>query len=92
MIHKLEGHNQWIGSVTFSPDGSRLLSASMDGDIRLWDVQTGEQVLALLLDGAPYKHPAECFVAFTRDGTRIIGKASGTRIKIWDTVQLKTRN
>ena len=32
----LSDHRQWISGLTFSPDGSSLLSISTDGTIRLW--------------------------------------------------------
>jgi WD40 repeat protein len=31
-----------VGDVTFAPDGQTLAAASRDGDIRLWDVASGE--------------------------------------------------
>ncbi|KAL7755633.1 hypothetical protein ACKLNR_014160 [Fusarium oxysporum f. sp. zingiberi] len=37
----LEGHSNWVHSVTFSPDGQRLASASSDDTVKIWDVTTG---------------------------------------------------
>lgn len=38
----LEGHERAIGSLNFSQDSSKLVSASWDGRINIWDVNTGE--------------------------------------------------
>ena len=33
----LEGFVHWITSVTFSPDGKKIIASSLDGTIRIWD-------------------------------------------------------
>jgi WD40 repeat protein len=40
----LEGHNDEVNSVSFSPDGRRLVSAGRDHDVIVWDVATGRKV------------------------------------------------
>ena len=40
-IAVFSGHNGWVRSLTFSPDGTLLVSGSDDGTIKLWDMQTG---------------------------------------------------
>lgn len=39
-----DGHRIQIAELTFSPDGSVLLSAGADGSARLWSAATGKQV------------------------------------------------
>jgi WD40 repeat protein len=46
----LDGHTDTIGAVAFTPDGTRLISASEDRTLRLWDVARGEQIGAWELD------------------------------------------
>ncbi|CCA77002.1 hypothetical protein PIIN_10987 [Serendipita indica DSM 11827] len=40
----LRGHSSWVNAVAFSPDGSRIVSGSLDQTIRLWDAKTGEPI------------------------------------------------
>src|SRR5206468_2461103 len=47
-LRELKGHADWVTSVTFSPDGRRLLTGSRDGTTCLWDVATGEELARLL--------------------------------------------
>lgn len=53
----LLGHSQAIVSATwlelYSPDVALVLTSSLDGSVRVWDVLTSKLVLASFLDGVP---------------------------------------
>ncbi len=62
----LEGHADRVTGAAFSPDGSRLATASHDGELRIWSVGAGE--VSRILE-AP---PGETEVAFSSDGSRLL--------------------
>lgn len=65
-------------SIRFSPDDDRLLSGSMDGTVRLWDVATGQELCKL----HGHEKGVMC-VAFSPDGrTAVSGSADGTA-RLW---------
>jgi len=36
------GHRDWVGVISWSPDSRLLASGAKDGDIRLWEPETGK--------------------------------------------------
>lgn len=40
----LAGHTESVNACAFSPDGSRVVSASYDNTLKLWDAQTGAEL------------------------------------------------
>ncbi|THU96629.1 hypothetical protein K435DRAFT_664054, partial [Dendrothele bispora CBS 962.96] len=46
----LQGHENWVTSVAFSADGTRIVSGSRDNTIRLWHVATDVQTQHSLRD------------------------------------------
>jgi serine/threonine protein kinase len=43
----LEGHNGLVGSFSFNPQKPSIASAGYDGTVRLWDLETGQQITSL---------------------------------------------
>jgi len=41
----LKGHTLMIESIAYSPDGKNIASASQDRTVRLWNVETREQLI-----------------------------------------------
>jgi U3 small nucleolar RNA-associated protein 21 len=47
MVRKFESHTDRITDLCFSEDGKWLLSSSMDGTLRIWDVILARQIDAV---------------------------------------------
>src|ERR1700722_18536617 len=46
------GRDHCVDSVSFSPDGKRVVSGSKDNTIRIWDIETGEVVSGAFRDNS----------------------------------------
>jgi WD40 repeat protein len=73
------GHTNDINSVAFSPDGKTLASGSGDETIKLWDVESGNELRTL----RGHKLSVSS-VAFTSDGKTLASGSDDKTIKIWD--------
>jgi eukaryotic-like serine/threonine-protein kinase len=47
ILATLEGHGQAVSSLAFLPDGTRLVSGSLFGDVRIWNWPHCEELLTL---------------------------------------------
>lgn len=50
-VFVLDGHTLLVNRLVFSDDGKRLLSSSLDGTVRLWNLETGKEMVALISIG-----------------------------------------
>ena len=73
------GHQNWVKSAAFSPDGQTIASGSDDKTIRLWDVATG-QIKNILTD----HRGGVRSVTFSPDGSTLVSGSDDKTIRLWD--------
>lgn len=75
----LDGHTANVCSVAFSPDGRRLVTASGDSTVKVWDVSTGKEVLTLR------GHTNQVWrVAIDKTGSHIASAGADGTIRLWN--------
>jgi tetratricopeptide (TPR) repeat protein len=84
--HALRGHTRSLASLAFSPDGRHLVSSTTvaggsargglrPGEVKVWDLQTGREVLTLDGQGE---------LLFSPDGQRLAGAGKAYALRLWD--------
>jgi WD40 repeat protein len=76
----IKGHTGPVLSVAFSPHGQFLASGSSDRTVRIWEGNTGRQVLILRDHDGPVTS-----VAFSPNGRRLASGSVDKTVRIWDT-------
>ncbi len=81
-LFTFQSHSDRINNLVFSPDNKWLASGSYDKTLRVWDVQTGQEIRTIKgpYDLNSYNGQG---VAFSPNGKRLAG-VSGNTVKIWD--------
>jgi WD40 repeat protein len=75
----LKGHTSGLLSVSWSPDGRRLATASEDGTAKVWDAASGLELLTLK------GHTGEVLsVSWSPDGERLATGSWDDTAKVWD--------
>lgn len=78
-IKMLTGHSRKVGHVLFHPVAQNVLaSSSLDYTVRLWNVETGENLITL-------KHPdMVTSMSFSYDGNHMATVARDKKLRVWD--------
>lgn len=77
--HVLEGHDDIVGRIAWSPDGQKLASPSYDKTIRIWDSETGAPARLIKAH--------ERFitgVTWSPDGRSLASSSDDRTVRIWD--------
>src|SRR6185295_12290831 len=76
---QLPDHGSIVASVTFSPDGKLLATASAGNDVRLWELPSGK--LRTTLKGHIQSVIA---VSFSPDGKTLATGGMDGKVKLWN--------
>ena len=79
LIRIFEGHNGAVLGVAITPDGRRVVSASGDSTLRVWDLESG-QSLRTIQDHSDGVNG----VAITPDGRRTVSASDDNTLRVWD--------
>ncbi len=72
-------HEALVLSASFSADGSKVVTASLDKAARIWDATTGKPL------GEPLRHHDRVWSAsFSADGTKVVTASDDKTARIWD--------
>ena len=82
LLISLTGHGDTIWCVQYSPDCQVLVSASSDGTIRLWEVDTGFPISILRAHANWVWH-----LQFAPNSQNFCSAGADTRIFLWDVDQ-----
>ena len=80
-VKTLTGHSDWFGGITslaFSPDGKTLISGSQDKTIKLWNLETSQEIKTL---SGHSDHI--CAVAYSPNGQILASASKDKTVKLW---------
>ena len=78
-VRSLDGHALGVLQIKFSPDGSKLATASYDGTVRIWSAPALPEFLSL--EG---HDQAVSAITFSRDGKRLASGSLDQTARVWD--------
>ncbi|RWS30374.1 WD repeat: SAM and U-box domain-containing protein 1-like protein [Leptotrombidium deliense] len=80
LVSPLVGHKYSVNCVRFSPFGTIIASCSTDGNVILWNVQNGDQVVKL-------QHPSNCVIrtcCFSPSSAILVSGGDDETLCLWD--------
>ncbi|WP_437767623.1 TIR domain-containing protein [Sorangium sp. So ce281] len=79
----LSGHADWVNACAISPDAQRIVSASDDGTLKVWELSTG-RLLSTLQGHAKGVNKGVKSCAISPDGQRVVSASGDGTLKVWE--------
>src|SRR5216683_1657418 len=87
-VYVYTGHSNWVDTANWSPNGQRIVSASFDQTLHVWDAFTGQHELKQ--HDYAYATGGEGAV-WSPDGTSIASNRSDRTVRVWDVATQKQK-
>jgi tricorn protease-like protein len=79
LVCTFNGHTGLVGQAAFHPEGNRIVSASVDGSVTVWDARSAQVVMNL-----PNQAVDAFSVVFSPDGRLLASGGRDNLVTIWD--------
>lgn len=83
-ILKQQGHFDAMNALCYSPDGSRVVTASVDGKIKVWDINSGFCLMTFTEHTS-----AVSAVAFAKKGQVLFSSSLDGTVRAWDLIRFR---
>lgn len=83
-ILKQQGHFDRMNALCYSPDGSRVVTASDDGKIKVWDINSGFCLMTFTEHTS-----AVTAVAFAKKGQVMFSSSMDGTVRAWDLIRFR---
>jgi WD40 repeat protein len=78
---RMRGHTHWVQGIVHLPDGHHIITCSLDGSLRLWNLDSGTQIGKDWRDGGDRKKVVN--IALSPNG-KIVASVSGDgTVRLW---------
>ncbi|OKH52635.1 beta-propeller domain-containing protein [Scytonema sp. HK-05] len=78
LLRTFNGHSHSVQAVAVTTDGKKVISGSRDNTLKVWSLETGEELLTF----TGHSHWVQA-VAVTTDGKKVISGSSDNTLKVW---------
>ena len=79
LVRTLSGHSDWVQGCAVSADGARIVSASNDQTLKVWDGRNGGECFTLSGHASRVRG-----CAVSADGATIVSASEDGTLKVWD--------